>query len=125
MKAISIFLGLIFFLGSLLPKFDFEELGQIDELYEHFNAHVKQSKGTMSFEDFIVMHYADKNHDHDENHDQLPFHHHDCNLTITLALNPEISYSFKPLPIDKLKTPFYQSVICPEYAGSIWQPPKL
>ncbi len=125
MKAISIFLGLIFFLGSLLPKFDLDELGQIDELYEHYQIHAKQSNGDLSFEDFLVMHYSDKNHDKSENHDQLPFHNHDCNLNITLALNPEISFSFKSLPSDKLHVSFYESVNYSEYSASIWQPPKL
>lgn len=125
MKAISVFLGLIFFLGSLLPEFDFKELGQLDELYEHFQVHSKQAGGKLSFEDFLLMHYSDKNHDKNENHDQLPFHNHDCNLNITLALNPEVSYSFKILPSDKLATPFYESVHYSEYSVAIWQPPKL
>lgn len=126
MKAISIFLGLVFFLGSLLPKFDLEELGQVDELYEHYLSHVQLSNGNLSFGNFLSMHYSNQEHDTEENHERLPFHHHECNVAITCAMLPEILYSFHTTPLsDKLPIPVYEQVNYSEYAASIWQPPKL
>jgi hypothetical protein len=125
MKATSVFFAFIILLASLLPRFDFKELMQLDELLVHYQEHVKKSEGQMDFIDFIVLHYSNKNHDQTENHDQLPFHNQQCQSVTVLHMMPELSCSFKLLLCDKPITPSYQPVLYSEYTHAIWQPPKL
>jgi hypothetical protein len=125
MRLLSLFFSVVIFLGSLLPRFDFKELSQLDELFTHFQEHLKEAKGELSFSEFMAMHYANKNHDQQENHDHLPFHNHECQLGALMVLLPNLSCSCIVIPVIQAKQSFYKFVNYSRYTHSIWQPPKI
>jgi len=48
----------------------------LPKLFAHYHVHLEESEGTLSFLDFIMLHYADSEHrDSDGSHEELPFNH--------------------------------------------------
>ncbi|MBK9196595.1 MAG: hypothetical protein IPO17_16745 [Flavobacteriales bacterium] len=53
------------------------ELFRLPSLGDHYAEHFAESGGTMSWADFLVLHYTDPEHQRQDpsHHESLPFHH--------------------------------------------------
>ncbi|RAU82833.1 hypothetical protein [Pontibacter arcticus] len=126
MKARVIFFTVFIFIGSLLPHSDLHELSKIPVLLEHFQQHRHGTGNTLSFVDFLKMHYA---HATDAQsaaeHESLPFKQmgnsaYDYFVSTPTVPHPE--YFAIPIPSEQIS---YLNLASPSFfKGSIWQPPK-
>ncbi len=101
-------------------------------LFSHF-AHHNHHHDPVSFINFVAQHYQEEdlhNEHEDEDHENLPFHHHD-QLSVfqqTIIAFSEIrNYQFTPFFLENpLKNIIYQQDFYPsDCSSSIWRPPKL
>ncbi len=72
-NVIALFLFVLFFAGSLIPKVGLEQSFKANELLKHFQDHQKISGKSFRFIDFLWMHYAaDSKHTKTTKHPTLP-----------------------------------------------------
>ena len=111
-----------------------QELSRVNELISHYVEHLQRAEDKdMSFSEFIVLHYADENHDKTEPHDDLPFHHkHQSHCSHFFVFNVGvIPTQFEKLNIEyafvntSLKVPNRRFLHLSTNFFGIWQPPKL
>jgi hypothetical protein len=69
------------------------EIFRLPSLLEHFAEHQKENK-TISFADFLWLHYMDASHEHsDSRHEHLPLHcHHVMMAESLMSVAPEFCY---------------------------------
>lgn len=78
MKFITYILLIYYSLGALIPKSDFSQITQIDDLIRHYQLHQAEAKlmnQELSFWDFLYMHFiteAEHQHDNPSEHENLP-----------------------------------------------------
>ncbi|MBC7922663.1 MAG: hypothetical protein H7Z75_16415 [Ferruginibacter sp.] len=124
MKAASLFLGFYLLLGGLLPHAEYAELTKLPGLYAHYQTHLQRTNGQLSFADFLVMHYADRQHAQSEDHQQLPFqHHHSCVATLLYCV-PGFDFCFVPVQFAAAIRNRYQPILRFFPPSRIFQPPK-
>ena len=106
---------------------ELHQLLKVPQLVAHYMHHKKLDR-TISFVDFIFMHYNENdNLKSDSQHNKLPFKSHctiaghiiiaDVNF---LTLNTHLSNFYFKKVCSKYKEVFYTSML----TESIWQPPK-
>jgi hypothetical protein len=121
-KLISI--GLLFML--LTSNTEFHQLMKLPVLVQHF-IHHKALDHSLSFADFIFIHYSDSLESNDQEHHELPFKSHGCQHLAPLVLVCDFPacMAFKITPV-AVPTASYQEVFytCGSL-GAIWQPPQL
>ena len=124
-KSISIAFLLIY----LFSATELSQLVKLPTLVEHFSEH-KQQNETMSFWDFLCIHYAGKfSKDNDYEKDmKLPFKSHDTSQTFIFVANPPVTPYISSLSINFKEKTFchYDEQFLPTfYLSGIWQPPKF
>ena len=93
MKLFAYILLIYFSIGALLPRCDFSQLAQMDDLLRHYELHqveAAQMNIQFTFWDFLALHFVtgeDHNHEQGNEHDQLPFQSFSTSLTLFLE-NP-------------------------------------
>jgi hypothetical protein len=112
----------------LLGMAGFSELLKIDVVIEHFHE-TKQANETLSFFDFLVMHYItdDSNNQDNDRDSQMPFKSA-TNIT-AYSLNAILQKTEVHLqhPFAKNQRQFVfpnMSFASADFSSSIWQPPK-
>jgi hypothetical protein len=128
-KLVSFFLLTIVILGSFLPNMDTCELSKIPQLIHHYQEHVELKKQSISFVDFILLHYgvgkeSGEHRDQEESHESLPFQAHTFHA-MALAYTEPVSFSFYRFePLTVLNAAYLYSEYS-EYSFSLLQPPKI
>lgn len=125
MKLATLLLAFHMLLGSLLPHADYAELTKLPVLYEHYQTHLHRSQGHLSLADFLLMHYADRQHQQSENHDQLPFQHHHSCVGIVFYFLTNFHFEFKPLSFATVVSYCHHAFFFSSFSSGIFQPPKL
>jgi hypothetical protein len=120
-------LAIFFLVTGFIPRADYAELGKLHSLIQHFEFHQKTSTTKISFFEFLNMHYDSNNQqEHDEQHEELPFHNHaheQCAGGILMFPISFLDFSFIQ---NKFELVFQFSKIkhfVASYFGAIWQPP--
>jgi hypothetical protein len=74
MKALSLLLSGQLLIAALVPGRSLQELAKLPGLIGHYRHHVADH-GSISFLDFLNLHYGSPSHRHDqeEHHEELPF----------------------------------------------------
>lgn len=116
-------LGITFLISSLLPGFS-EQLNKLPSLVNHYRHHVEEHN-TISFAEFIELHYGDNSsHKQEENHQDLPLYH--VNGTFLIVM-------FQELPVNIFEVPeltfiehtaYKQELYSFLNPGYIFQPPR-
>ena len=115
-------LALCMLLGSLLPNGDLHELTKVPALIEHYLHHA-QTDG-LSLGDFIAQHYENKEAQHQEEHQHLPFFQHNCGSHVFTLQEYVIHIPVLPVHIEKTEVQhlcFYSFSL----SRSIFQPPRV
>lgn len=125
MKSIAvIFLIVVYTFTATEAK----QLLKFPVMLEHYAEH-KKHDATISFFDFIYMHYAGSDFDDtDQDRDmKLPFKSSSfANYNITVFYPTSIALVLKPVVFTKNKTAFYtEENFQSSYLSSIWQPPRI
>jgi hypothetical protein len=127
-KLLTIFLLTIVISGSFLPNMDTCELSKIPQLLHHYQEHTALRKQSISFLDFILLHYgagkASGEHQDQEDHDKLPFHAHTFHAMIA-ALTETVSFSFYKFESLHFFNTVYLYADYSEYSFSLLQPPRV
>lgn len=79
LQSTALFLAFYLLLGSCIPRSDYSQLGHLADLRAHFLEHQAEAieaGETISFFDFLYIHFIDTNQhtdtNHEEDHQQLP-----------------------------------------------------
>jgi SNF family Na+-dependent transporter len=122
-KVIAIFLISLFMCANT----SIGQLLKVPNLIEHYNEHKKEfTKTSISFIDFIKLHYSKNTNHNQEEHQNLPFKTFD-NVTNVFLLDTFNSFQIqilKPL-ISSKKIFFYTKSFKSNLIASIWLPPKI
>lgn len=126
MKWTCAIFAFFFLLMGFVPRADYEELAKLPSLIEHFEYHQAKEDKSISFFDFLSMHYNDASEDNDESHNELPFHNHEhcaggvlmfsINYLNFSFIQPKVSFFFNAPKIKSLTS---------SYFANIWQPPCI
>lgn len=80
MKIIINYILIIYLsIGACVPNCDFSQIGQLDDLLEHYELHQKETLelGTeLSFAEFLYLHFIERDghqHQNETEHQNLPF----------------------------------------------------
>ena len=128
MKLFNYFLIIYFSFGACIPKSDFSQIGQLDELLDHYNLHKEEANQAgveISFGEFLYMHFIqEENHKHpnDNDHQELPF----FSVTgHTVLFMEHFEYSIKSLKVFVNKRGISQldSFYLNPYINNIFHPP--
>jgi hypothetical protein len=131
MKAIKKLVLIVLCVQITLPSDLLHDIVCLPLLFSHF-AHHNHHHDSVSFTDFVAQHYQenDLHHDHeDEDHENLPFHHHD-QLTVSqtiIAFSEIKHFQFTPVYFENpvLSIIYHQEFYPSGCSSSIWRPPKL
>ncbi len=95
-------------------------------LVQHF-IHHKSLDNSLSFFEFIDIHYNENQDSNDQTHDNLPFKSHGCNHMAPLVLVCDFpTYTTFKLPSKAVTLAGYQEVkYTSSSLGAIWQPPQF
>lgn len=114
---------------SLLPAMEMDELSKLPFLFSHYKKH-RQDDPTISFLDFLKLHYLNSDH-HDQDHhthDQFPLsdHQHQAHvqlhyMTLTIA---QVNTFIALIPLHEINVVEYREPAVSFLSVSIWQPPK-
>lgn len=123
-KYVIFYLGILFFLSSLLPNFT-EQLQKLPSLVNHYAQHQATDEAS-SFVSFILLHYSDQSeHKSEENHEDLPLFQM-SNFTTLLILQELPVFSFIAQDIAQVYThQFLDQTYSFKRIGGIFQPPRL
>jgi len=121
-KLISISLLLVL----LISNTEFHQMMKLPVLVKHF-IHHKSLDNSLSFAEFIEIHYSDNAEGNDQTHDNLPFKSHGCNHVVSFVMVCDFpSYMAFNVPIGAIVPASYQEVFYKSSSiGSIWQPPQF
>lgn len=111
-----------------MPGISFSELAKFPHLIEHYALHDDDAHGTLSFFDFLEMHYGNKKEKHTDEHQDkgcLPLQQHLINGGVVFIFTRGIQ-----VPADKQ---FAQSTTADYYIAptsipvinTFWHPPKV
>lgn len=123
-KCVLLYLGILFFLSSLLPNFT-EQLQKLPSLLNHY-AHHQADHEVSDFATFLFLHYSDQSaHKSEENHEDLPLFQM-SNFTTLLILQEMPIFVFIAQDITQV---VHQQFLDQTYSftciGGIFQPPRL
>ena len=121
-KLVSI--SLLFVL--LTSNTEFHQMMKLPVLVKHF-IHHKSLDNSLSFAEFIEIHYSDDQESNDRSHEDLPFKSHGCNHMAPMVMVCDFpSYTVFKLPTRVVVPAAYQEVFyTSSNIGSIWQPPQF
>lgn len=111
-----------------LPSNLLHDIISVPLLFSHFHHHNLDDE--ITFIDFVINHYQGEDSHHDQDHNQLPFHHHHNQITDSaqpmIAYLGNNQYAFSPLffQIFQLKSSFRQEFYPSDCSSSVWRPPK-
>lgn len=71
-KYIALFMAFYFMFGSLLPRTDFSQLWQLDELVEHYQMHKAEARPLMFLWAHLTNPDGHEHPGHSDEHQQLP-----------------------------------------------------
>ncbi|HSZ24690.1 MAG TPA: hypothetical protein VK766_03175 [Cytophagaceae bacterium] len=127
-KLVSSFLLVIILIGSFLPNMDTCELSKIPQLINHYKEHTELRKQSISFIDFILLHYGvgkeSAEHQNQEDHNNLPLHEHTFHSLLLDVIEP-VSFSFCKFKSIHLLNVEYLYSKYSEYSFRLLLPPKL
>lgn len=112
-----------------LPSDLLHDIFTVPLLFSHFSHHNHDDETT--FTDFVVNHYQGEESHHDEDHDQLPFHHHHNQITdatqpmIASLGSNQYAFAFVSFQIFQLNSSFRQEFYPSDCSSSVWRPPKF
>lgn len=114
---ISIFLCANTSIGQLL---------KVPNLLEHFKEHQDEiGSQSISFVDFLKLHYSNTSENNQQEHQDLPFKTLDNVASVLTICFSQFQFQFvKPL-IENKKKFFYKKSFKSKLITSIWLPPKL
>jgi hypothetical protein len=128
-KSFSIVIASLMLIEAFLPATEMDELSKLPVLFTHFAKH-QQEDPSISFLEFLQLHYDDANHhdlDH-QTHDQFPLsgHQHQAHvqlhyMTITIV---EVDAFISLISLHEINTVEYREPASSSLSFSIWQPPK-
>lgn len=117
----------ILFLGLAYAFVLVPDLVHVPAFFGHYQRHKAQSPD-MDLGDFLVLHYADKEHEAngDADHGQLPFHHHH---TATDAQPPMVLLALLAMSVSDALPPLLPEVqveedLLPGHRYGLFQPPR-
>lgn len=121
-KIIALFLITIF----LCANTSIGQLLKVPNLLEHYKEHKNETvTNTISFTQFIKLHYSKTSNDDHEDHQDLPFKTLDHVVSVfTFCFNQYQIQFVKPLIENKQKF-FYKNFFKSNLISSIWLPPKI
>lgn len=121
-RIIAIFLISIF----LCANTSIGQLFKVPNLVEHFKEHQNEiGSKTISFVDFLKLHYSKNSESNPQEHQDLPFKTLDNVVSVFTFSFSQYQFQFvKPL-IENKKKFFYKKSFKSKLTTSIWLPPKL
>jgi hypothetical protein len=123
-QCVLLYLGILFFLSSLLPNFT-EQLQKLPSLLKHY-AHHQAEHDSGDFASFLFLHYSDQSaHKSEEDHEDLPLFQ--MSNVVTLLIMQELPvFAFIAQDITQIA---HQHFLDQTYSftriGGIFQPPRL
>ncbi|WP_276502714.1 hypothetical protein [Terrimonas pollutisoli] len=117
-------------LQTILPHSLLQDIVRLPVLVTHYFHH-NHSGRHFHFTDFIAQHYFNKGyHDkHPDEHDNLPFRHHDYDVQQIIIVLASHDYSCALPPVynvnRKNKIVFNQHFCSSSASSSVWKPPKF
>ena len=127
-SVVALFLGFVFFLGSIFPNTDVDEVYKIPNLIQHYFEHKKEVGADFGFWHFLQLHYGlgsthAKTHKTDAS---LPmFQHHCSGFTFVLPLTLSFSYQLPAASFTQLRHSFYQNTYAYLFSITHLRPPKV
>ncbi len=110
----------------LLAHTEVHQLIKLPVLFSHYQDH--QQSHTISFLEFLSLHYASHHSGEDQQHENLPFQDNEFHIIqFTLMAIPEEVFEVKVsnASITQPVTSHYQRFIPTSGNKSIWQPPRI
>lgn len=130
MKITAHILLIYFSIGACIPNCDFSQLLKLGNLMEHYDEHQEEALAigeTISFSEFLYIHFIDGDehqHENEDHHENLPLQNITSPITFYLAINlPSLNTTTKVFT--KTVLPFYPSILQDELASNIFHPPIL
>jgi len=126
---VVIILFVIILFGSFLPNMDTCEFSKIPQLIEHYKEHTEERGQSMSFFDFIELHYGlgkeSGEHRGQENHDSLPLQHQHSFHVVALQLTEPLNFTFYTNnPMTTFNSGYLYTEYS-EYSFTLLLPPKV
>ena len=117
-------------LQSIVPTSWLQDILRLPVFIAHYFHH-QHGERHIHFTDFVSEHYFNKDH-HDQDHDEhqnLPFHHHDCDLhhfnSFVAIQEPFYAIPFVSTNNKRNKIASEQHFHFRSSFSSIWRPPKF
>lgn len=122
-------ISIAFLFVYLFSATELSQLVKLPTLVEHFSEH-KQQNQTMSFWDFMCIHYAGKfSKDNDYEKDmKLPFKSHDTSQSFIFVASPPVAPYIAPFSVNRQQKTccdYDEQFLTSFYLSCIWQPPKF
>ena len=128
MKIFSYILICYYSLGALIPKSDFSQITQLDDLMSHYALHQQEARlanQEMSFWNFLYIHFItgdEHQHEDSQQHENLPLKKISNAVFVFLDLH-EASQEKLKHPHTTLVNSFYQKFFSKDFTYSIFHPP--
>lgn len=121
-KIIVLFLITIF----LCANTSIGQLLKVPNLLEHYKEHKNEDEtSTISFSQFIKLHYSKNVDDNHEEHQNLPFKTLDNVVSVFTFCFSQYQFHFVKLLIENRRKFFYKFFFKSSLIASIWLPPKI
>jgi len=127
MKFISGVVAAILFMGSIMPGINFSELAKLPHLIEHYALHDNNAHGTLSFFDFLEMHYGSGKEKHTDEHQDkgcLPLQQPVINGGVVFIFTGGIQVPANKLLSQPTPQSYYLAPTSVPAINSFWHPPK-
>jgi hypothetical protein len=110
----------------LINNTEFHQMMKLPILVKHF-IHHKSLDNSLSFTEFIEIHYNDSQESNDQSHDNLPFKSHECKHMTSMVLVCDFpsNTAFKTPSIVLSPASYQEAFYTSGSVGSIWQPPQF
>lgn len=120
----SFLLGLHILFTGFLHDQSAAELNRLPGLIHHYFHHTDEEKEQLTFIDFLVLHYGDSGHAHEENHEDLPLFHSVCSCLLYVHVEHHIVFE-EDAVLTENSISVYQNHYTHLSLKGIFQPPKL
>lgn len=123
-KALSLLLSGQLLIAALVPGRSLQELAKVPGLIDHYRHHVADH-GSISFLDFLNLHYGSPSHRHDreEHHEELPFKTLTVDISGVFCL-PVAMFSRDTSDLLSFSRAVMRSSSPLEAASYVWHPPR-
>ena len=125
MKSLAAYVLVLQVLLSTWAPGGLAELFRLPSLEHHYEQHFAESGGTMTWAEFLLLHYTDPEHEHQDSsrHGGLPFHHPVMACQCFLApVGSTLAVKLEELPIARTWMRLAEVGEWP--ARSVFHPPK-